>query len=51
MASLEEDFPRGGSVTKPTSSKKEVQRRDVDNLFQVKPIYFLVLLYVSKFLF
>lgn len=51
MASMEEDFPRGGSVTKPTSSKKEVQRTDVDNLFQVKPIYFLVLLYLSKFLF
>uniref|UniRef100_H3C389 Protein RRP5 homolog n=1 Tax=Tetraodon nigroviridis TaxID=99883 RepID=H3C389_TETNG len=34
MASMEEDFPRGGPVTKPTSSKKEVQRTDVDNLFQ-----------------
>lgn len=48
MASVEEDFPRGGSVTKPTSSKKEVQRIDVDNLFQV--IYFLFFLILSKFL-
>lgn len=47
---MEEDFPRGGSVTKPTSSKKEVQRTDVDNLFQVKPFYFLVLLYRRNFI-
>lgn len=51
MASMEEDFPRGGSVAKPTSSKKEVQWTDVDNLFQVKPSYFLVLLFLNKFLF
>lgn len=51
MATMEEDFPRGGSVTKPTSSKKEVHRTDVDNLFQVKPICLLVLLYFTKFLF
>lgn len=39
MASVEEDFPRGGTVAKPTSSKIVVQRTDVDNLFQVQSIY------------
>ncbi|XP_029707294.1 protein RRP5 homolog isoform X2 [Takifugu rubripes] len=34
MASVEEDFPRGGTVSKPTSSKIVAQRTDVDNLFQ-----------------
>ncbi|TNM85943.1 hypothetical protein fugu_008214 [Takifugu bimaculatus] len=34
MASVEEDFPRGGTVAKPTPSKIVVQRTDVDNLFQ-----------------
>lgn len=35
MASLEEDFPRGGAAKKPTESKIVVQRTEVDNLFQV----------------
>ncbi|XP_029949686.1 protein RRP5 homolog isoform X2 [Salarias fasciatus] len=34
MASMEEDFPRGGVAKKPTESKIEVQRTEVDNLFQ-----------------
>ncbi|KAF3843991.1 hypothetical protein F7725_016039 [Dissostichus mawsoni] len=34
MASVEEDFPRGGSAKKPTESKIAVQRTEVDNLFQ-----------------
>ncbi|XP_040003345.1 protein RRP5 homolog isoform X2 [Xiphias gladius] len=34
MASLEEDFPRGGTAKKPTESKIVVQRSEVDNLFQ-----------------
>ncbi|CAN9509947.1 unnamed protein product [Ophioblennius macclurei] len=34
MASMEEDFPRGGTVKKPTESKIAVQRPEVDNLFQ-----------------
>ncbi|XP_054459743.1 protein RRP5 homolog [Anoplopoma fimbria] len=34
MASMEEDFPRGGSAKKPTESKIVVQRTEVDNLFQ-----------------
>ncbi|XP_068581648.1 protein RRP5 homolog isoform X2 [Cebidichthys violaceus] len=34
MASMEEDFPRGGTAKKPTESKIEVQRTEVDNLFQ-----------------
>ncbi|XP_049426867.1 protein RRP5 homolog isoform X1 [Epinephelus fuscoguttatus] len=34
MASVEEDFPRGGSAKKPTESKIVVQRSEVDNLFQ-----------------
>ncbi|XP_051239912.1 protein RRP5 homolog isoform X1 [Dicentrarchus labrax] len=34
MASLEEDFPRGGTAKKPTESKIAVQRTEVDNLFQ-----------------
>lgn len=52
MASMEEDFPRGGPVTKPTSSKKEVQRTDVDNLFQVNLLscFFEFFLYFSHFL-
>ncbi|KAM3622776.1 uncharacterized protein V6R79_002928 [Siganus canaliculatus] len=33
MASLEEDFPRGGTIKKPTESKV-VERIEVDNLFQ-----------------
>ncbi|XP_031720539.1 protein RRP5 homolog isoform X1 [Anarrhichthys ocellatus] len=39
MASVEEDFPRGGgggAAKKPTESKIEVQRTEVDNLFQSK---------------
>uniref|UniRef100_A0A7N6B9F3 S1 motif domain-containing protein n=1 Tax=Anabas testudineus TaxID=64144 RepID=A0A7N6B9F3_ANATE len=36
MASLEEDFPRGGTAKKPTESKIVVQRTEVDNLFQVE---------------
>ncbi|XP_069561077.1 protein RRP5 homolog isoform X2 [Brachyistius frenatus] len=34
MASVEEDFPRGGTSRKPTESKIVVQRTEVDNLFQ-----------------
>ncbi|KAM9362984.1 protein RRP5 homolog [Symphorus nematophorus] len=34
MASMEEDFPRGGTAKKPTESKTVVQRTEVDNLFQ-----------------
>ncbi|XP_034095029.1 protein RRP5 homolog [Gymnodraco acuticeps] len=34
MASVEEDFPRGGSAKKPIESKIAVQRTEVDNLFQ-----------------
>lgn len=34
MASVEEDFPRGGTAKKPTESKVVVQRTEVDNLFQ-----------------
>uniref|UniRef100_A0A3B3ZW78 S1 motif domain-containing protein n=1 Tax=Periophthalmus magnuspinnatus TaxID=409849 RepID=A0A3B3ZW78_9GOBI len=34
MASMEEDFPRGGIVKKPTESQIVVQRSEVDNLFQ-----------------
>ncbi|XP_044047429.1 protein RRP5 homolog isoform X2 [Siniperca chuatsi] len=34
MASVEEDFPRGGTAKKPTESKIVVQRTEVDNLFQ-----------------
>lgn len=36
MASVEEDFPRGGTAKKPTESKIVVQRTEVDNLFQVE---------------
>uniref|UniRef100_A0A8C4IHY3 Protein RRP5 homolog n=1 Tax=Dicentrarchus labrax TaxID=13489 RepID=A0A8C4IHY3_DICLA len=41
MASLEEDFPRGGTAKKPTESKIAVQRTEVDNLFQVELPSFL----------
>ncbi|KAM7009922.1 protein RRP5 homolog [Tautogolabrus adspersus] len=34
MASVEEDFPRGGTTKKPAESKIVVQRTEVDNLFQ-----------------
>ncbi|XP_072319242.1 protein RRP5 homolog [Eucyclogobius newberryi] len=34
MASMEEDFPRGGTAKKPTESQIVVQRSEVDNLFQ-----------------
>ncbi|XP_030586460.1 protein RRP5 homolog isoform X2 [Archocentrus centrarchus] len=34
MASVEEDFPRGGTAKKPTQSKTVVQRTEADNLFQ-----------------
>ncbi|XP_043970110.1 protein RRP5 homolog isoform X1 [Gambusia affinis] len=34
MASVEEDFPRGGKTKKPTGSKVTVERSKVDNLFQ-----------------
>ncbi|XP_056228146.1 protein RRP5 homolog isoform X2 [Seriola aureovittata] len=34
MASVEEDFPRGGTAKKPTESKIVAQRTEVDNLFQ-----------------
>ncbi|XP_037329147.2 protein RRP5 homolog [Pungitius pungitius] len=34
MASVEEDFPRGGTAKKPTESKTKVERTEVDNLFQ-----------------
>ncbi|XP_029990417.1 protein RRP5 homolog isoform X2 [Sphaeramia orbicularis] len=34
MASVEEDFPRGGTAKKPTESKIVVQRTEVDNLFE-----------------
>uniref|UniRef100_A0A3B5LZ77 Protein RRP5 homolog n=1 Tax=Xiphophorus couchianus TaxID=32473 RepID=A0A3B5LZ77_9TELE len=36
MASVEEDFPRGGKTKKPTDSKVTAERSKVDNLFQVK---------------
>ncbi|XP_029285082.1 protein RRP5 homolog isoform X2 [Cottoperca gobio] len=36
MASVEEDFPRGGTAKKPIESKIAVQRTEVDNLFQSK---------------
>uniref|UniRef100_A0A7N8XW34 Protein RRP5 homolog n=1 Tax=Mastacembelus armatus TaxID=205130 RepID=A0A7N8XW34_9TELE len=37
MASVDEDFPRGGGTAKkPTESKIVVQRTEVDNLFQVE---------------
>uniref|UniRef100_A0A3Q2R2R5 Protein RRP5 homolog n=1 Tax=Fundulus heteroclitus TaxID=8078 RepID=A0A3Q2R2R5_FUNHE len=45
MASVEEDFPRGGEVKKTAESKATVERIKVDNLFQVKsflPPYALV---------
>ncbi|KAM9856432.1 protein RRP5 homolog [Aulostomus maculatus] len=35
MASIEEDFPRGGTAKKTTESRIVVQRTEVDNLFQV----------------
>uniref|UniRef100_A0A8D0CUM6 Protein RRP5 homolog n=1 Tax=Sander lucioperca TaxID=283035 RepID=A0A8D0CUM6_SANLU len=41
MASVEEDFPRGGTAKKPTESKIVVQRTEVDNLFQVELHSFL----------
>nr|XP_040042477.1 protein RRP5 homolog isoform X1 [Gasterosteus aculeatus aculeatus]XP_040042479.1 protein RRP5 homolog isoform X1 [Gasterosteus aculeatus aculeatus] len=34
MASMEEDFPRGGPAKKLTESKTKVERTEVDNLFQ-----------------
>ncbi|XP_029361738.1 protein RRP5 homolog isoform X2 [Echeneis naucrates] len=34
MATVEEDFPRGGTAKKPTGSQISVQRAEVDNLFQ-----------------
>ncbi|XP_061578811.1 protein RRP5 homolog isoform X2 [Cololabis saira] len=34
MASIEEDFPRGGAARKPTESKIVVEKTQVDNLFQ-----------------
>ncbi|XP_038146651.1 protein RRP5 homolog [Cyprinodon tularosa] len=34
MASLEEDFPRGGTTKKTTESKVPVERNKVDNLFK-----------------
>ncbi|KAM4603795.1 protein RRP5 homolog isoform 1-T2 [Polymixia lowei] len=34
MASMEEDFPRGGTAKKTTESKTLVERTEVDNLFQ-----------------
>uniref|UniRef100_A0A3Q0RHH9 Programmed cell death 11 n=1 Tax=Amphilophus citrinellus TaxID=61819 RepID=A0A3Q0RHH9_AMPCI len=43
MASVEEDFPRGGTAKKPTQSKTVVQRTEADNLFQVKFNFFLVI--------
>lgn len=36
MATVEEDFPRGGTAKKPAESKIVVQRTEVDNLFQVE---------------
>lgn len=36
MATLEEDFPRGGTAKRPTENKIAVQRGEVDNLFQVQ---------------
>nr|XP_023653770.1 protein RRP5 homolog isoform X1 [Paramormyrops kingsleyae]XP_023653779.1 protein RRP5 homolog isoform X1 [Paramormyrops kingsleyae] len=35
MASLEEDFPRGGTSKKTAGSKSTVERIEVDNLFQI----------------
>uniref|UniRef100_A0A665SY91 Protein RRP5 homolog n=1 Tax=Echeneis naucrates TaxID=173247 RepID=A0A665SY91_ECHNA len=40
MATVEEDFPRGGTAKKPTGSQISVQRAEVDNLFQVEPQVF-----------
>lgn len=34
MTTIEEDFPRGGTVKKPSESQIVVQRTEVDNLFQ-----------------
>uniref|UniRef100_A0A3B4VFG8 Protein RRP5 homolog n=1 Tax=Seriola dumerili TaxID=41447 RepID=A0A3B4VFG8_SERDU len=42
MASVEEDFPRGGTAKKPTESKIVAQRTEVDNLFQVEFIPFFL---------
>ena len=38
MASTEEDFPRGGVEKKSTESKVVEERREVDNLFQVRTL-------------
>lgn len=35
MASMEEDFPRGGAEKKTTEPKR-VKSHDVDNLFEVR---------------
>lgn len=35
MASMEEDFPRGGTEKKTTDSKK-VKAHEVDNLFETR---------------
>jgi hypothetical protein len=37
MASTEEDFPRGGIEKKPAETKTLEERKEVDNLFQVRP--------------
>ena len=52
MASVEEefDFPRGGTVSKPTESKTAVQWTKVDNLFEVNTCYCQnTLLFLGKF--
>uniref|UniRef100_A0A667XVP7 Protein RRP5 homolog n=1 Tax=Myripristis murdjan TaxID=586833 RepID=A0A667XVP7_9TELE len=36
MTSTDEDFPRGGTLSKPAESTPAVQRPEVDNLFQVQ---------------
>uniref|UniRef100_A0A3Q2DAZ4 Protein RRP5 homolog n=1 Tax=Cyprinodon variegatus TaxID=28743 RepID=A0A3Q2DAZ4_CYPVA len=41
MASLEEDFPRGGTTKKTTESKVPVERNKVDNLFKVIKFVYL----------
>lgn len=40
MASVEEDFPRGGTTKKSTESKIVAERTEVDNLFQVEFSFF-----------
>lgn len=49
MASIEEDFPRGGTAKKPSESKIVVNRTEVDNLFQVQLITFFFVYKLIRF--